>query len=183
MGFEKMRSMLGRTSACLIPSLGVAVGLAAARPAWADGAGRDLSGYSGPGTVFTVSIAIDPVPGTGVVGLEDAPPGGWSVANISHSGGWDAQSQEVKWGPFFDPSIPATVTYDVTPLASAGAQCFVGTVSFDGNEEAVGGDPCVGGPVPTATGWGLTCLGLVLLAVGTALIRRRIVRPCGQSRE
>lgn len=138
----------------------------------AAGATRDLSSYADPVTPFTVTIAIDAPPGTIAAGVEDTPPFGWSVSNISDSGAWDTQALKVKWGPFFGSSIPAVVTYDATPSGSAGQQCFAGMVSFDGDEESIGGDACVGGAVPAASAWGLAALTLALLCAGTLLIRR-----------
>ena len=67
---------------------GLSVWVGAAQPACAHGATRDLTDYSDPGIMFTVSISIDPPPGTGVVGVEDAPPAGWPVSNISNGGIW-----------------------------------------------------------------------------------------------
>ncbi len=146
----------------------------APRPVYAQGASRALPVHYGPGASLTVSIAIDPPPGTGIVILEDAPPAGWSASNISHGGTWDVQNEKVKWGPFWDPSIPATVTYDATPATQAiGQQCFAGTVSFDvtGNQP-VAGDPCIAVAVPTLSQWGLVVMLLLLLAAGTLVLRR-----------
>jgi len=149
-----------------------------AAPAYADGAARDLSGYTAPGVPFTVSILIDPPAGTIVCGLEESPPPDWEVSNISSGGTWDARTLKVKWGPFFSPSIPAMVTYDVgPPPGPAGRACFSGKVVFDGLEQAVTGDECVGAEVPTLSGWGLAVSALILLVTGTVnLIRRRPAR-------
>jgi len=155
-----------RLSILVAPCLAVATG------GPLDAATRDLSGYVDPMTTFSVTIAIDAPPGTIAAGVEDTPPVGWSVSTISDSGAWDTQALKVKWGPFFGSSIPAVVTYDATPSGSAGQQCFSGMVSFDGDEEPIGGDACVGGAVPTASAWGLTVLAFALLSVGAALIRR-----------
>lgn len=90
-----------------------------------------------------VCIMVCAPGGTTAVGLEDAPPAGWSVANISNGGQWDAVNQKVKWGPFFDP-IPATVSYEaIPPTGTTGNQCFNGTVSYDGGNNAVNDTACL----------------------------------------
>jgi hypothetical protein len=144
--------------------------IAAAAPVSA--AGRDLSGYVDPTTTFTVTITLDAPPGTIAAGVEDTPPAGWTASNISDSGAWDSMALKVKWGPFFDPSIPTAVTYDVTPSGAGGEQCFSGIVSFDGDEQAIGGDACVGGAVPSIAAWGLASLAASVLSAGTIIIRR-----------
>ena len=153
---------------------GLAVCTGAPQAAYAYGATRDLSDYSAPGVMFTVSISVDPPPGT-AVGLEDMPPAGWPVSSISNGGFWDADLQMVKWPPFYDPSIPAAVTYDVTPPPLAhGIFCFAGKVSFDGPDQAIGGDECIPIGVPTLSEWGMVAMTLLLLAAATVvLIRRR----------
>lgn len=90
----------------------------------------------------------------------------------------------VKWGPFFDPSIPALVSYDVTaPGSLRGLECFDGTTSFDGNDVAVSGDLCLPPPVPAASFWGLVVLGMLLAAMGTLILhppgsqRRQMTKP------
>lgn len=111
--------------------------------AGADGASRDLPGCYVPDVQFTITIAIEPPAGTLAIGLEDSPPLGWAVKNISNGGNYDADNNKVKWGPFFEP-FPSEVTYDITPAEDAeGEHCFAGTISFDGINESIGGDECV----------------------------------------
>ena len=107
-------------------------------------ASRDLpSGYRA-GTPFSVSITVQLPPAVVAVGLEDAPPAGWAVSDISDNGAWDSQHGKVKWGPFFAPQIPAAVTYRVTPPAGTSGQwCFAGTVSFDGVNQPITGELCL----------------------------------------
>jgi hypothetical protein len=120
--------------------------------------------------------------GTGAVsapGVEDKPPAGWTISNISNGGAFDANSGKVKWGPFFSPSIPSVLTYDVLPsLSSTSEVCFVGTASFDGLDEAIGGELCIPAPVPAASAWGLLTLVLGLVIVGSICVQRRVrARP------
>ena len=114
-------------------------------PVFADGAIRTLPGYYSTGCTFSVSITIEPPLDTVVAGLEDSPPPGWTeVDSISEGGAYDAETHKVKWGPFFTPSIPAMVSYNVTPPGDAiDTQCFAGTVSFDGFNQAIGGSACL----------------------------------------
>ncbi len=109
-----------------------------------EGATRSLPcGYT-PGESLTVSISIDPPPGTLAAGLEDSPPGGWTVSTISNGGVFDSSTGKVKWGPFFAPSIPSVVTYDVKPPGAAtGEHCFSGAVSFDGLNQSITGELCI----------------------------------------
>lgn len=80
-----------------------------------------------------------------VVGLQDNPPSGWTVSNISNDGQWDAINKAVKWF-FFDDEPPGTVSYSITPSSDAeGVACFSGRVNVDGNtEKAINGHRCVG---------------------------------------
>jgi len=161
-----------RTNVLLVSFLLAAVGGAA--PAVADGATRDLSGCTDPGVLFTVTISIDPPEGTVVCGLEEAPPAGWEVSDISDGGTWDAQTGEVKWGLFFAPSIPAFVTYDITPpVGASGRFCFSGIALFDAGERPIAGDGCVAVAVPTLSTWGLSTMALMLLAAATFVLVRR----------
>src|SRR5579859_1132384 len=54
-----------------------------------------------PGVSFTVTNLASPDLFVGVYAIQDTPPAGWSVANISDDGAFDAVNQIVKWGPFF----------------------------------------------------------------------------------
>ena len=125
--------------------LGLAIVALASDMVLASGAVRVLPQQVEGGTAFSVVITVDPPAGTTAVGIEDRPPAGWDViANISNGGTCDAANHKVKWGPFFAPSIPAQVSYDITPPPDAsGMACFAGTVSFDGFNEPIAGDSCV----------------------------------------
>ena len=139
-----MRTKNTQLPRLLAPQL-AAIALLWALPnlALADGATRNLPDFYDPGVLFNVSIIIDPPEGVMVIGLEDTPPAGWTVSNISNGGYWDTVHEKVKWGPFFEP-FPDTVGYDVTPPAeAAGEHCFGGTISFDGANEAIEGDDCI----------------------------------------
>ncbi|MGB2985243.1 MAG: IPTL-CTERM sorting domain-containing protein [Phycisphaerae bacterium] len=151
-----------------------------AAPAFADGATRDLPDNCSPDVTLTVSIAIDPPDGTLNYALEDSPPAGWTnIDSISDGGVYDSENHKVKWGAFFD-DLSRTVTYDITPPGGAtGTQCFDGTVSFDGRDEAIGGKSCLKDvrpgcwqAIPTVSEWGMVAMTLLLLTAGTLVLRR-----------
>ena len=150
--------------------------IASAQSVLAEGATRDLSNFSGPGAMFTVSIAIDAPIGADLAILEDAPPSGWTVSDISDGGSWDEGVGKVKW--LFWTAPPALVTDNVTPPADAtGEHCFSGTVAFtDSEPSAIGGDTC-GVIIPTLSEWGLLAMALLVLIAGTSAIRDRVLKP------
>ncbi|MFQ5589840.1 MAG: Kazal-type serine protease inhibitor family protein, partial [Phycisphaerae bacterium] len=95
------------------------------------------------GVTRTVRIVLAPPAAATAIGVEDAPPAGWVVSNISNGGTFDAVNWKVKWGPLFPP-FPAELTYDVTPAADAsGTACFAGTISVDGINQAICGNDCL----------------------------------------
>jgi hypothetical protein len=131
---------------------------------------------------FTVTITINPPPVVAAAGLEELPPTGWPVSNISHSGTVDAQTGKLKWGPFFG-TIPGAVSYEITvPTSASGSACFAGKVSFDGLDQPIGGDACVYGPVPAVSEWGVLVLGLSVLIGGTLILHRRASCALGTRR-
>lgn len=100
------------------------------------GATRTLPPCYTPGEPFAVEVDLVPAEDTLVVGLQDFPPKGWTVSDISHGGVWDATNGAVKW--FFPkdltgPVQPATLTYSVQPPATAtGEARFTGEVNPNG---------------------------------------------------
>lgn len=150
--------------------------LVQASTAVAQSANRDLPDLYRPGgPMVTVTITLNDVGAVAAAGLEDKPPSGWTVSNISNGGSFDVSSGKVKWGPFFSPSIPGALSYDVLPSpTSSGEACFAGTASFDGLDEAVGGELCIPAPVPAASAWGLLAMVLGVLSAATMVIRSRV---------
>ena len=154
----------------------LAVGLSA-QIAAGQSAVRELPPTHGGGvSSISVSITINPPPnppGFAAVGLEDLPPAGWPVSNISNGGARDAQSGKIKWGPYFG-TVPGSVSYQLAvPGSASGPACFDGNVSFDGLDRSITGDACVVGPVPAISEWGALVLGISLLIGGTLVLQRR----------
>lgn len=161
-----MRAFIPHLLTIVLPAL-------AASRANAQSATRELPDtFVPPGATMTVSIVVTPPGGVVVFGAEDRPPEGWSVSNISHSGTFDLPSGKVKWGPFFAPSIPTALSYDVLPPGEAGgANCFAGTASFDGLDQTIGGDLCIQA-IPTASQWTLLSFALLLSIAATIRLGR-----------
>jgi alpha-tubulin suppressor-like RCC1 family protein len=112
----------------------------------------------------TVRLITTPPGSVSVHAVEDRPPAGWAVANISHGGVFDAQTGKVKFGPFFD-ATPRTLSYDVVPPTGAqGVFAFAGSASADGVNSPITGDQTMllAGPHPAELGgaaapnWNLT---------------------------
>ena len=100
-----------------------------------------------------VRIEVAPPAGTSVYALEESIPAGLSVGAISQGGSWDAASNAIKWGPFFDNS-PRTFEYAVElPGGQTQDLAFDGVLSLDGRSEAIGGQAVLspsngGNPTP-----------------------------------
>jgi hypothetical protein len=96
------------------------------------------SGYR-PGQSFTVTNYVQPGAGTAFVVVQETPPAGWTVANPSHSGSWNAGLGLIKWGPFVEDTA-LTLTYPLTPPVQAdGVAVFSGDGTFDQATVATGG--------------------------------------------
>jgi len=148
------------------------LGVCTSELAFGAGAVRDLPEAVYPGSTITVTIQLTPPAGAAIAAAEDAPPVGWAVSNVSDSGAFDAPSGKVKWGLFFAPAIPASLTYDLLIPTSPGTGCFFGTATFDGGSFPVTGDGCAVG-VPAATAWSVTVLAFLILVAGEWMLRCR----------
>jgi len=76
------------------------------------------------------------------VAVEDQPPAGWTVSNISDGGVWDSVNGKVKWGPWTAPDDlrDRALTYTVTPPQDAsGTLAFAGQISADGINHPLSG--------------------------------------------
>lgn len=96
--------------------------------------------YYQPGQKMTVTLMVVPSPGAAAYALEEQPPAGWEVSEISGDGIYDASSQKVKFGPFFDAQL-RTFTYQVTPPATEmDFRIFLGQISDDSLVRPIIGD-------------------------------------------
>jgi predicted outer membrane repeat protein len=102
-----------------------------------------------PGAQELVTISLVVPAQANALAVEDSPPTGWTVANISDGGFYDAGNNKVKWGPFFAP-FPAVLSYEVMPSnETAQPKCFAGTLSIDGGVQSVCGVECLTPCCPT----------------------------------
>ncbi|MEY4202109.1 MAG: hypothetical protein RLZZ265_3849, partial [Verrucomicrobiota bacterium] len=88
------------------------------------------------GTPATVTIILNPGATDACHAVEEIPPAGWAVANVSHAGVYDAATGRVRWGLFTD-QTSRTLTYDVTPTGALAP--FAGVASFDGTNAPIAG--------------------------------------------
>jgi hypothetical protein len=85
-----------------------------------------------------VNIDVGPPGASSVYAVEETPPSGWTVTDISDGGIWDAVNQQVKW-IFFD-NTPRNLSYNATPPpGTSGPQTFAGVVSVDGGDQTLCG--------------------------------------------
>src|SRR5207245_11783676 len=106
-----------------------------------------------PGTNLTVVLKVTASPNGAVYAVEDQPPAGWAVSNITEGGLYDAKRGKVKWGPFFD-TTSRTLSYSVAiPADTTGVAQFSGAAAFDDTQSVITGVRAlfVGTQVSTAT--------------------------------
>ena len=104
------------------------------------------AGYS-PGMTMVVSLQVVPLTNHLFYVVEDRPPTGWVVGQISDEGTVGSASRNVRFGPFFDGQA-RVLTYELTPpLSETGTERFSGTFSVDGIEGVTGGDTSLD-PIP-----------------------------------
>lgn len=90
-----------------------------------------------PGKPVLVTIHVAANPGTLAYALEEKPPTGWAVSEISHGGNYVGGL--VKVGVFFD-NLTRDITYKTTPPEDSSATwLFSGVVSLDGSSSPIGG--------------------------------------------
>ncbi len=105
------------------------------------GVTRTLPSCYSPGTKLTVTLKAAPASTTGSYAVEETPPAGWTVSNISNDG--TLYSGVIKFGPFYD-NTSRTLTYDVTPpAAETGDKIFSGTASEDGVSKSIAGQTVI----------------------------------------
>jgi hypothetical protein len=101
---------------------------------------RDLPVTYAPGMPFMVTLHATPPTGTRAYGVEDLPPAGWQVSQITFDGRFDPVTGKVKFGPFTD-AQPRTLSYSVRPSTNANSRAvFGGSSSRDGELYPIAGD-------------------------------------------
>ena len=104
---------------------------------------RSLPSGCTAGQWCVVTCLVTPASNVTVFAVQDQPPAGWTVTNISGGGTFDAQNQLVKWGPFFT-SDPVTLSYAVLPpMDAAGTGTFRGSATFNDSRLAIAGSSVV----------------------------------------
>ena len=85
------------------------------------------------GVPMTVTIQVTPSTSVFAHALEERPPIGWIVTNISHDGVYNRETGQIRWGLFLT-NTNRLLSYDVIPTsANAPASAyFSGVASFDG---------------------------------------------------
>jgi hypothetical protein len=88
--------------------------------------------------VYLVTVTVLPDPGVNACTVEEHPPAGWAVSDVSDDGIFDSASGKIRWGIFLDDQA-RTLTYHVTRSADREHQhsVFEGVASFDGIDAPV----------------------------------------------
>lgn len=103
-------------------------------PGVANARTRALPSNYVPAVPFTVTLSYTSSLAAGAGAIEEVPPAGWTISNISDGGVYDPLARMIRWGVFSGTSN-RSVSYTLTPPASAsGPVRFDGRVSVDGNE-------------------------------------------------
>ncbi len=95
----------------------------------------------------TVWLRSAPAPSTTAYAVQDQPPAGWQISNISDGGLFDSVTGQVKFGPFYD-FQDRILHYDALPPSwevhgLLGVFNFSGLSSADGQTRPIGGDSTI----------------------------------------
>lgn len=93
------------------------------------------------GAKMRVTLSAKPPEAGTAYALEDQPPAGWVVGELSEGGLYDRENHKVKFGPFFD-HTSRELSYEITPplLVQASANAFSGVGSVEGVSSPIVGD-------------------------------------------
>jgi hypothetical protein len=120
----------GSAPVCWIPSSSGAGG--SFTTAAIGAAQRSVFGDMRPGAATQVQITATPAPGATSYAVEERPPHGWTISNISHEGVLDLATGIIRWGVFAD-GTTRTLSYTATPPAAVSSiGLFAGQLSYDG---------------------------------------------------
>ncbi len=101
---------------------------------------RDLPPAYLPGSTVDVLLVVNPPRGGAAWTVEEEPPEGWMVSEISSDGRYDAATGKVKFGPFTDSEARRLFYRVAAPAGATGAHTFTGRASLDGRSLPVAGD-------------------------------------------
>jgi hypothetical protein len=97
-----------------------------------------------PGQKFPVVLNATPFSGTSAWAVEDHPPQGWVVSEVSEGGVFDPVTGRVKFGPFLD-AKPRSQGYAVVPPSnSSGRYEFGGSSAANDKAFPISGDRLIG---------------------------------------
>ena len=95
---------------------------------------RTITPAPSPGLPASISVTVNPGPGSSSYALEEDLPPGFLPLSISEGGRFDAQNHAIKWGPFYD-SQPRVLRYQTgSGLITLPIR---GTLSVDGSDKPV----------------------------------------------
>jgi hypothetical protein len=85
------------------------------------------------GVSLTLTLNITPSSDISAYAVEDRPPHGWTVSQVSHEGRFNPATGVVRWGVFVD-NTNRVLSYVATPNSTnaPATATFAGVVSFDG---------------------------------------------------
>jgi hypothetical protein len=103
------------------------------------GVRRTVISLDSAGAALAVEMMAEPAAGVAAYAVEERPPKGWTLGEISQGGQLADRQQTIRWGPFFD-AKPRRLAYRLTaPSDSTAAGLFYGLASFDGSSDLVTG--------------------------------------------
>lgn len=97
-----------------------------------------------------IHLTAAPAADVSVYAVEDQPPAGWGVREVSHGGVFDVVTGKVKFGPFYDHERRELSYVVLPPPGAQGVFAFTGSASADGLNSPVGGDQYLVFPAPIA---------------------------------
>ena len=101
---------------------------------------RHLPEFFTAGIPFEVQVTVHPSARSHAYALQDRPPSGWVVSDITHGGLFDPHTGLVKFGPFTD-TDSRVLSYTLLPPDNAeGEAFFSGELSADGHSFPIAGD-------------------------------------------
>ena len=114
-------------------------------------ASRALPAFFDGANPITIILTVEPGDTASTYAVEETPPSGWTVSEVSDDGQLVVTTGKVRWGPFFDAQT-RSLSYVLTPATSSPTELsFAGTASFDGASLTISGAAALS-LVPDAAG-------------------------------